>query len=294
MSRRLALSTLLAASAVLGRPSLGYRTTPQVYEACINPNQIALTFDDGPYDYLRTISDLFTNASAKATFFFNGNNYDCIYAADRIADIKYAYAAGHMIGSHTWSHASLTSLSTDQIKDGMYRVEEALSRIIGIKPAFMRPPYGDYNKNVTSIAFGRGQSLALWDTDTKDADGANVTFSKGVYDQVVNSKAKNALILEHETVNTTSSQLVPYALQLFRNAGYELVTLAECVGVDPYQAIGVPQEQSASWTCSGTPKPGKACGTGSKPIACETGTPLFVSASTSTPTPTPTHRANSP
>ncbi|KAJ7306895.1 chitin deacetylase [Mycena albidolilacea] len=293
MYRRLALSTLLAASAVLGRPSLGYRTTPQVYEACINPNQIALTFDDGPYIHLRSISDQFTAAGAKATFFFNGNNYDCIYAADRIADIRYAYAAGHMIGSHTWSHADLTELSTAQIQDGMFRMEEALSRILGVSPAFMRPPFGSYNDNVQSIAFGRGQSLALWDTDTEDADGATVAFSESVYNQVATSKAKNALILEHETVNTTDSKLVQYALSLFRER-YKLVTLAECVGVNPYQAIGVPQEQSASWTCSGTPKPGKACGTGSKPITCETGTPVFVSASTSTPTLTPTHRANSP
>ncbi|KAJ7306890.1 carbohydrate esterase family 4 protein, partial [Mycena albidolilacea] len=214
----------------------------------------------GPYDYLRTISDLFTNAGAKATFFFNGNNYDCIYAAKRIADIKYAYAAGHQIGSHTWSHADLTTLSTDQIKDGMYRVEEALSRILGIKPAFMRPPFGAYNGNVQSIAAGRGQNLALWDWDTEDADGATVAFSKNVYDQIASQKPKNALVLEHETVPTTSSQLIPYAIQLFQSKGYnaspsffvwvfskrkfQLVTMAECLGVAPYQAIGVPQTQS--------------------------------------------------
>ncbi|KAJ7806991.1 hypothetical protein B0H14DRAFT_1541165 [Mycena olivaceomarginata] len=291
MSRLLVLSTLLIASAVWGHkshPHLG-RATPQVYEACINSNDLALTFDDGPYDYLRTISDLFTNAGAKATFFFNGNNYDCIYAAKRIADIRYAYAAGHQIGSHTWSHADLTTLSTDQIKDGMYRVEEALSRILGIKPAFMRPPFGAYNGNVQSIAAGRGQNLALWDWDTEDADGATVAFSKNVYDQIASQKPKNALVLEHETVPTTSSQLIPYAIQLFQSKGYNLVTMAECLGVAPYQAIGVPQTQSSSWTCNGSPDPGAACG-GS--IACQTGTPVFStttapSGPTATPTPTP-------
>lgn len=43
----------------------------------------------------------------------------------------------------------------------MYRMEEAFSRILGIKPAFMRPPYGDYNDNVRQVAYARGQSCKL-------------------------------------------------------------------------------------------------------------------------------------
>jgi hypothetical protein len=37
---------------------------------------------------------------------------------------------------------------------------EAFSRILGIKPAFMRPPYGDYNDNIREIAHARNQSCA--------------------------------------------------------------------------------------------------------------------------------------
>ncbi|KAJ6492194.1 hypothetical protein C8R45DRAFT_1212971 [Mycena sanguinolenta] len=279
----LILSTLLAASAVQAR-SLEYRATPQVYDSCINANDIALTFDDGPYIYLRSISDQFTAAGAKATFFMNGNNWDCIYNPDRISDVQYAYAAGHMIGSHTWSHADLTTFSSAQIEDGMYRMEEAFSRILGIKPAFMRPPYGDYNDNVQSIAAGRGQNLALWDQDTGDADGNTVAESEAVYNDVANSNVKNAIILNHETEETTATTLVPYAIKLFQGKGYNLVSLAECLGIEPYQAIGVAQDQTSAWTCDGTPDPGAGCG-GS--IACETGTPVFSSAP-SGPTSTPT------
>jgi len=282
---RLVLSTLFTAALVWGRPNLRSRATPKVYDACINSNDIALTFDDGPYIYLRSISDKFTAAGAKATFFFNGNNWDCIYNADRISDVKYAYAAGHMIGSHTWSHADLFDLSTTQIQDAMFRMEEALSRILGIKPAFMRPPYGDYNSNIQSIAAARGQSLALWDWDTGDADGNTTAQPEALYNDVANAKVKNALILEHETEEATATTLVPFAIKLFQGKGYNLVTLAECLGVDPYQAIGVPQTQSSSWTCDGTPDPGAGCG-GS--IVCQTGTPVFSSTAGSGPTSTPT------
>lgn len=38
----------------------------------------------------------------------------CIYNADMRARVKYAYDHGHLIGSHTWHHNDLTTLSWDQ------------------------------------------------------------------------------------------------------------------------------------------------------------------------------------
>ncbi|KAJ6473636.1 carbohydrate esterase family 4 protein [Mycena vitilis] len=243
MSIRLVLSALLAAPAVWGHPNLAHRATPQVYKTCVNANDIALTFVR-PYIYLRSISDQFTAAGAKATFFMNGNNWDCIYNPDRMADVKHAYTAGHMIASHSWSHAHLIPLSTAQVQDTMFRMEEAFSRILGIKPAFMRPPYGEYNGEIQSIASARGQNLALWDWDTGDADGNSTAQSEAVYNDVVNGHLKHAVILEHEIEKTTATTLVGYALKLFKSKGYNLVTLAQCVGQNPYQAVGAPQQQS--------------------------------------------------
>jgi peptidoglycan/xylan/chitin deacetylase (PgdA/CDA1 family) len=74
-----------------------------------------------------------------------------------------------------------------------------LERIIGIKPAFMRPPFGSFNDNVKNIAGARGQSLAIWDQDTGDADGNTTAQAKAVYQDAVNAKVKNMLVLNHET-----------------------------------------------------------------------------------------------
>ncbi|CCO29969.1 hypothetical protein BN14_03993 [Rhizoctonia solani AG-1 IB] len=73
--------------------------------------------------------------------------------------VKYAHEKGHQIGSHTWGHKDLSTLSWDQVHDEMWRVEQALQRIIGVNPAFMRPPYGNYNDNVREAAGVRGQKL---------------------------------------------------------------------------------------------------------------------------------------
>jgi len=42
----------------------------------------------------------------------------CIYDSDEAARVLYAYQRGHQVGSHTWSHADLTTLSWDQSKAG--------------------------------------------------------------------------------------------------------------------------------------------------------------------------------
>ncbi|KAF9001487.1 carbohydrate esterase family 4 protein [Cyathus striatus] len=243
-----ALTASLAALAI-GSPVEERQTLARVITSCTTPNTAALTFDDGPWVYLYDVSKALVAANATGTFFFNGNNYACIYDADEIKRVKYAYSKGHQIGSHTWSHPDLTTLSWDQIHDEMWRVEQALQRIIGVTPAFMRPPYGSYNDLVRQASAVRGQSLALWDFDSEDSVGATVAQSKSLYDQLVSRRPSNVLALNHETYETTAHQVLPYAIQKLQAAGYRLVSLAECVGLPAYQSVGTPGTPDSSWHC---------------------------------------------
>lgn len=45
----------------------------------------------------------------------------------------------------------------------MWKVEQALERILGVAPAFMRPPYGNYNNLVRQVAKERNQSRMYFD-----------------------------------------------------------------------------------------------------------------------------------
>lgn len=49
----------------------------------------------------------------------------------------------------------------------------ALKKITGLTPAFMRPPYGDYNNNVRQVAAEYGQSVVLWNYDSGDSVGSS-------------------------------------------------------------------------------------------------------------------------
>lgn len=225
------------------------RALAQVYSKCTVPNTVALTFDDGPYVWLYDISKALIAAGGKGTFFFNGNNYGCIYDDANIKRVKYAYDKGHQVASHTWNHKDLTKLSWDQIHDEMWRVEQALQRICGVQPAFMRPPFGNYNNLVREAASVRGQSLATWDFDSGDSLGVSAQASKNRYNTVVGQHPSSILALNHETVATTSQQVIPYAIQKLHAAGYRLVTVAECLGRQPYQWVGKPKTKDSSWKC---------------------------------------------
>lgn len=244
-----AASSLIGALAMPLNGTLESRAAAQVITKCTVPNTAALTFDDGPYWYIYDISKALVAAGAKGTFFFNGNNYGCIYDADNQKRVKYAYDKGHQIASHTWGHKDLSTLTWDQVHDEMWRVEQALQRIAGVVPAFMRPPYGNYNDNVRNVAGARGQKIAIWDFDSQDSVGATPAQSKQLYDQVIAQRPSTLLALNHETYERTAHEVIPYVIPKLQAAGYKLVTLAECLGLPAYQSVGSPATPDASWTC---------------------------------------------
>jgi peptidoglycan/xylan/chitin deacetylase (PgdA/CDA1 family) len=79
------------------------RRVPQagvVINKCASPGMLALAYDDGPHQYTSELVDILDQGGAKATFFFTGTLYGCIY--NQAAAVKKAYASGHQIASHTW------------------------------------------------------------------------------------------------------------------------------------------------------------------------------------------------
>jgi peptidoglycan/xylan/chitin deacetylase (PgdA/CDA1 family) len=220
-----------------------------VYSSCKNNRQVALTFDDGPFTYAHDITNALDAAGAKGTFFLNGNNYACIYDADEMERVKYIVNHGHQVASHTWSHPHLTTLTFDQIHNELWRIEQALERIVGKTPAFMRPPYGEYNDLVRQVVKQRGQSVAMWDFDSQDSLGATVSQSEKHYRDAVAKNPPNMLALNHEPYETTAHQVLPYAIKLLQSKGYQLVTLAECLNLPAYQKETAPGVPDSTWHC---------------------------------------------
>ncbi|KAL1923619.1 uncharacterized protein VTP21DRAFT_8599 [Calcarisporiella thermophila] len=237
---------------------LGSAARARVYTKCARPGTFAITFDDGPYIYTEQLVDWLNKNKFVATFFVNGDNWGSIY--DYAAVLRKAYNAGHLIASHTWSHADLTKLSTTQIRTEMTRLEAALKKILGVRPTFMRPPYGSCkfllfssilihlgngkltdakhlfrtpaNNKVLDTLGNLGYKVILWDIDTLDYNG-DVEASKNIYEtslQNSNSRTDAHIALQHDVHQATVDQLAKFAYDYVHKKGYRTVTVAECLG----------------------------------------------------------------
>lgn len=249
MLARLATLSLALFSLTAAAPLEKKQHGVQVIETCSVSGDVALTFDDGPFNYENDISNSLNGA--KATFFLNGNNYECIY--NRIDQVRALHAAGHTLGSHTWSHADLTTLDWDGINSELEKVEQAFIRILGLKPLYFRPPYGSYNDLVLQVLGSRGyKKVFLWSDDTSDSDGGSVQQAKSTVDSVADNSPNPAIILMHSPEPATAYDTVPYAVGRLEGAGYQLVAVDTCLGGNgewPYEYVGEPGTPDGSWQC---------------------------------------------
>ncbi|GAA5876878.1 hypothetical protein JCM1840_002688 [Sporobolomyces johnsonii] len=230
------------------------RSSNGVITTCKNSGEFAMTFDDGPYIWGPQLESLFEKYDSKTTFFVNGNNWDCIY--DRADDLIARYNAGYQIGSHTWTHVDIATITPAELNEQLDLVETALKKILGVKPRFFRPPYGSYNAQALQVLKERGYTVVNWSFDSGDSVGKSASSSIASYKKLQYPSPQIAL--NHETYKSTVETVAPTVVPMLIKKGYKLVTVAECLGVSPYQSIGTPGKRDKTWTCAGTPAPGAA------------------------------------
>src|SRR5207248_3457795 len=96
-----------------GGPGFGFEHFKEL--DFLRDHEVVLTFDDGPWPE-NTPSVLKTLAEECTTGIFFSIGKHATYYPEIL---KQVYAAGHTVGSHTWSHATLSKkkLTEDQRKD---------------------------------------------------------------------------------------------------------------------------------------------------------------------------------
>ncbi|PWN54056.1 family 4 carbohydrate esterase [Violaceomyces palustris] len=252
----LALACLSLPSTSSASPLEGLATRSpkvKVYHTCSVSGSAALTFDDGPYKWHDQLVNELNKKGAKGSFFLNGNNYGCIY--DYAEQIRDTYNSGHLLGSHTWSHADITQLSRRDLHTELSKVETAFKKILGVKPLYFRPPFGNINTEAREVLAERGyQGAFLWDQDSGDSVGKSISYSDKIYRKTSNTFPTPHLVLNHETYKTTVKDVVPQALPELQRQGYSLVTATECLDLGDdsgswYEHVGGREERNDSWQC---------------------------------------------
>src|ERR1700693_657358 len=102
-----------------------------------SPNQVALTFDDGPDpEWTPQILDVLKREDAKATFFLIGIQTDNFSGL-----AKRIYNEGHTIGNHTFTHPDVSNISPTHMKVELNLTERLFASLMGVRVTLLRPPY---------------------------------------------------------------------------------------------------------------------------------------------------------
>lgn len=191
-----------------------------------NPSvpEVALTFDDGPNPYYtQQVLAVLQEYGIKATFFCIGRQ-----VAQYPSLVKQEYDAGNVIGNHTWSHADLTKLSSDDILTQINTTSDAIQQAIGVRPTFFRPPYGVINANVLTQANQLGLTTIVWNDEARDwtTPGISVISSR-----ILGLAGNGAIILLHDGGGNRSQTVaaLPTIITSLRQQGYKFVTLPQMV-----------------------------------------------------------------
>ena len=231
-----------------GPPDLGLKTYPETL--ALADHEVVLTFDDGP-SRVTTPSVLAALAKecVRATFFLIGRN-----ALAAPALVKQEIAAGHSVGSHTFSHPEITmrglsdAAARADIDKGFRAVNKAgfdsldpLPRV----PFFRYPGFADTaeldawlaSRHVT--VFGADLWASDWIPMTPEEE---LTLLMGRLE-----KAGRGIILLHDIKKQTADML-PALLQRLKAEHFHVVHMAPGQGKTPAEAAPQPWHSETETT----------------------------------------------
>ena len=123
-----------------------------------DPNEVALTYDDGPNDVATdALLDLLAQHNARATFFMIGR-----FVSQRPEIVRRVHAAGHLIGNHTQTHPWLSFRSSRVLREELRACNQALEDTIGAPIHYLRPPHGARRPAVFRAAEELGLKIVQW------------------------------------------------------------------------------------------------------------------------------------
>jgi peptidoglycan/xylan/chitin deacetylase (PgdA/CDA1 family) len=187
--------------------------------------EIALTFDDGPNSKATPqILDILKKNNVPATFFVLGK-----FIEKNKDIIKRTANEGHMIGNHTFTHASGNITDIAKIKREIEKTDALIYKYSGITGKYFRPPFGYENWRFLSEAELNDHAIILWSLDVGDWN-QNKT-SKDYISRIKRRTKNGTIILLHDGGSSREAVIdaLPIIIRDLKNKGYKFVTIDEMI-----------------------------------------------------------------
>lgn len=195
------MSDLLAAAKFTSALALGGLAFGSVYALCglrpssqlfgrtlvapRKPEEIALTFDDGPNPTCTPyLLDLLGHHGVRATFFVIGQ-----FAAQERALVRRAHDEGHLVANHTWTHPNLFWADIRKMRRELRQTQWEIEQITGAPAKFFRPPYGLRRPATLKVARQQAMTPVTWNLIGNDWTPLT---AEGIADRVRTLAARNS------------------------------------------------------------------------------------------------------
>jgi len=201
------------------------------------PGTWALTFDDGPAQFTPTVLKHLADAGdIKATFFVIGKQLEDPVNVKYLQD---AFAAGHQIASHTYTHANLSALDAAALTKEMKDTSEKIAAAIGKVPSYMRPPFGECAGECPAVMEKMGYKPAIWNIDSRDwthaPGGENADnilkditrYLDGQGPVATPTDPQGVISLSHD-IHGFSVDRLPQVIEYIKSQGFKFATVADC------------------------------------------------------------------
>ena len=173
---------------------------------------VALTFDDGPHpDETPRVLDALGELAVSATFFVVGER------AERHPDLVRRMAReGHLVGSHSYSHAPPASTSAASLVGEARRTAALLLELTGSPCTLFRPPLGKLTASKLVGLLAEGQTIALWSVDPRDYSARSVDEVRGAFER--RPLVAGDVVLLHD-VRPLAREVLPWLVPATRARG---------------------------------------------------------------------------
>lgn len=180
--------------------------------------KVAITFDDGPHpQYTPEMLAGLKERNVKATFFLLGEEVEKYPQL-----VKQIHEEGHLIGNHSYKHEQLSKLSMEQACAQVSRTNEAIYKLTGIYPSYLRPPFGDWRQELDCKV---NMVEVLWDVDTRDW---SIQDHAKIVEKALKDVQDNDIILMHDGYETSVTAAMEI-VDTLQKQGYEFVTVDEMI-----------------------------------------------------------------
>jgi len=195
-----------------------------IYKGDAAKKQVALTFDIswGDEKAVPILDTLKKQNIKNATFFISAS------WAERHPDIvERIQKDGHEIGSMGYNYKSYTTLEIAQIRQDILKAQEIFTKL-GVKEIkLLRPPSGNFNKEVLQTAESLGYTVVHWSNNSDDWRNPGVnTIVKNVSG---NMQSGDIILLHASDSALQTNQALPLLIQQLRAAGYVNASVSELI-----------------------------------------------------------------